>query len=79
MGSEESCCRQREGTLGFQDVDVDHEGEVNFKFSPRILKKIDTPEASLYLWQYHLYLKKVKPSPERKMIKFVTFDTLFRH
>ena len=58
MGSEESCCRQREGTLGFQDVDVDHEGEVNFKFSPRILKKIDTPENFILLFFSFLPKKK---------------------
>ena len=42
--------QQREGTLGFQGVDVDHEGEVNFKFSARILKKIDTPENFILLF-----------------------------
>ena len=31
-------------------MDVDHEGEVSFKFSPRILKKIDTPENFILLF-----------------------------
>ena len=45
---------QREGTLGFQDVDVDHEDEVNKRFSSRILKNIDTPENfSLLFFLFH--------------------------
>ena len=38
-------------------MDVDHEGEVNFKFSPRILKKIDTPENFILLFFFPFYQK----------------------
>ena len=54
-----------------------------FKFSCYSLKK-DTAESVVVLFSpqklVRLFpLKEVKPSPDRLMIKFLTFDTCFHH
>ena len=48
----------------------------------RIIKKIDTPAASFYVFSparltWLFLLKQVKPSPDRKMVTLLAFDNLF--
>ena len=54
---------------------------LNLKFFTHVLKK-DTPESFTSLFSPKKFarlfiLKKVKPSPDRKLIKLLTFDNLF--
>ena len=54
-----------------------------FKFFSHIKKKIDTPESFVVLFVTRrvstviIFLKVVKPPPDCKMIKLLTFDDLF--
>ena len=50
--------QQKEGTLRFQDVDVDHEDEVNERFYSHILKTIDTAENFILL--FFLFYQKIE-------------------
>ena len=69
-------------SLRFEDVN-EYEYEIELKVLAHVLKKKDTPgklhltffQPKKLVWLF--ILKEVKPSPDSKMIKLLTFDNLF--
>ena len=65
----------------FEDEN-DYDYEIWLNVLSRILKKCTLQKATLSFWftikvSTVIFIKEIKPSPDRKMIKLLTFDNLF--